>query len=45
MSMLKKVVGDPSLIVPMETFEVNKGLTYKEVPDAILDRYVRKLRN
>ncbi|XP_070039447.1 uncharacterized protein [Nicotiana tomentosiformis] len=28
-SMLKKVVGDPSLIIPIETIEVNEELTYE----------------
>ncbi|XP_070005652.1 uncharacterized protein [Nicotiana sylvestris] len=37
-SMLKKVVGDPSTIVPVETIEVNEELSYEEVPVAILDR-------
>jgi len=44
-SMLKKVVGDPSTIVPVETIEVNEELSYEEIPVAILDRQVRKLRN
>ncbi|XP_070025559.1 uncharacterized protein [Nicotiana sylvestris] len=44
-SMLKKVVGDPSAIVPIETIEVSEDLSYEEVPVAILDRQVRKLRN
>ncbi|XP_019239312.1 PREDICTED: uncharacterized protein LOC109219334 [Nicotiana attenuata] len=44
-SMLKKVVGDPSTIVSVETIEVNEELSYEEVPVAILDRQVRKLRN
>ncbi|XP_070032195.1 uncharacterized protein [Nicotiana tomentosiformis] len=44
-SMLKKVVGDPSLIVLVETIEVNEELTYEEIPIAILDRQVWKLRN
>ncbi|XP_070020221.1 uncharacterized protein [Nicotiana sylvestris] len=39
------VVGDLSSIVPVETIEVNKELSYEEVPVAILDRQVRKLRN
>ncbi|XP_070010447.1 uncharacterized protein [Nicotiana sylvestris] len=43
--MLKKVVGDPSTIVPVESIEVNEELSYKEIPVAILDRQVRKLRN
>ncbi|XP_070023124.1 uncharacterized protein [Nicotiana sylvestris] len=40
-----KVVGDPSTIVPVETIEVNEELSYEEVPVAILDRQVQKLRN
>ncbi|XP_070010648.1 uncharacterized protein [Nicotiana sylvestris] len=44
-SMLKKVVGDPSTIVPIEDIEVNEELSYEEIPVAILDRQVRKLRN
>ncbi|XP_070042687.1 uncharacterized protein [Nicotiana tomentosiformis] len=44
-SMLKKVVGDPSLIVPVEAIEVNVELTYEEIPVAIIDRKVRKMRN
>ncbi|XP_070049268.1 uncharacterized protein [Nicotiana tomentosiformis] len=39
-SMLKKVVGDLSLIVPVETIEVNKELTYEEIPVIILDRRI-----
>ncbi|XP_070032347.1 uncharacterized protein [Nicotiana tomentosiformis] len=42
--MLKKVVGDPSLIDPVETIKVNEELTYEEIPVAILDRQVQKLR-
>ncbi|XP_070032169.1 uncharacterized protein [Nicotiana tomentosiformis] len=39
------VVGDPSAIVSVETIEVNKELSHEEIPVAILDRQVRKLRN
>ncbi|XP_070004082.1 uncharacterized protein [Nicotiana sylvestris] len=39
------VVGDSSTIVPAETIEGNEELSYEEVPIAILDRQVRKLRN
>ncbi|XP_070014045.1 uncharacterized protein [Nicotiana sylvestris] len=42
---LRKVVGDPSTIMPVDTIEVNEELSYEEVPVAILDRQVRKLRN
>ncbi|XP_070010213.1 uncharacterized protein [Nicotiana sylvestris] len=41
----RKVVGDPSTIVPIETIEVNEELSYEEVPTAVLDRHVQKLRN
>ncbi|XP_070002363.1 uncharacterized protein [Nicotiana sylvestris] len=44
-SILKKEAGDPSTIVPVETIEVNDELSYEEVPVAIFDRQVRKLRN
>ncbi|XP_019242092.1 PREDICTED: uncharacterized protein LOC109222153 [Nicotiana attenuata] len=44
-SILKKVDGDSSLIVPVETIEVNEELTYEEIPVSILDMQVRKLRN
>ncbi|XP_070010128.1 uncharacterized protein [Nicotiana sylvestris] len=44
-SMLKKVVGDPSTIVLVETIEINEELSYEEVLVAILDKQVRKLRN
>ncbi|XP_070057158.1 uncharacterized protein [Nicotiana tomentosiformis] len=39
-SMLKKVVGDPSLIIPVDTIEVNEELTYEEIPVAVIDRQV-----
>ncbi|XP_070056839.1 uncharacterized protein [Nicotiana tomentosiformis] len=44
-SMLKKVVGDLSLIAPVETIEVNEELTYEEIPISILDMQVQKMRN
>ncbi|XP_070014200.1 uncharacterized protein [Nicotiana sylvestris] len=44
-SMLKKVVEDPSVIVPIEAIEVDEELSYEEIPVAILDGQVRKLRN
>ncbi|XP_070054365.1 uncharacterized protein [Nicotiana tomentosiformis] len=44
-SMLKKVVGYPSGIVPVETIEISEVLSYEEILVAILDRQVWKLRN
>ncbi|XP_070017448.1 uncharacterized protein [Nicotiana sylvestris] len=44
-SMMKKVIGDSSLIMPVETIEANEELSYEEILVAILDRQVRKLKN
>ncbi|WMV25023.1 hypothetical protein MTR67_018408, partial [Solanum verrucosum] len=44
-SLLKKCVGDPASIVPLESVAVNDSLTYEEVPVEILDRQVQRLRN
>ena len=44
-SMLRKCIGDPSHITPIEDVQVTGDLTYEEVPIAILDRQVKKLRN
>ncbi|WMV40704.1 hypothetical protein MTR67_034089 [Solanum verrucosum] len=43
-SMLKKCMGNPSLIVPIENVGINDSLSYEEIPVHILDRQVRKLR-
>ena len=44
-SMLKKWLGDPVCILPIERLEVNENLSYEEFPIEILDRQVIKLRN
>ncbi|WMV54915.1 hypothetical protein MTR67_048300 [Solanum verrucosum] len=44
-SLLKKCVGDPTLILPLESVVAKDSLTYEEVPVAILNRQVRRLRN
>nr|XP_004250664.1 uncharacterized protein LOC101265398 [Solanum lycopersicum] len=44
-SMLQKCIGDPSRITLTEDVQVTGDLTYEEVPTAILDQQVRKLRN
>ena len=43
-SLLKKCVGDPASIVPLESVAVQNGISYKDVPVEILDRHVRRLR-
>ncbi|WMV29710.1 hypothetical protein MTR67_023095 [Solanum verrucosum] len=44
-SMLKKCVGDPTSIVPLEGLGVKEKIFYEEVSIEILDRQVKKLRN
>ena len=43
-SMLKKCLGDPSLIVPTDNVFIKENLSYEEVRGQILDRQVHKLR-
>ncbi|XP_049366670.1 uncharacterized protein LOC125831555 [Solanum verrucosum] len=43
-SMLRKCIGDPSCIMPIEKICIAEDLPYAEVLIAILDRQVRKLR-
>ncbi|XP_070013771.1 uncharacterized protein [Nicotiana sylvestris] len=43
-SMLRKSIGDPSRVVHIKDVKVIEDLSYEEVPMAILDRQVRKLR-
>ncbi|KAL3363282.1 hypothetical protein AABB24_012529 [Solanum stoloniferum] len=44
-SMLKKCIGDPVSILPLESLGVDENLSYEKVPVEILDRQVKKLRN
>ncbi|WMV47516.1 hypothetical protein MTR67_040901 [Solanum verrucosum] len=43
-SMLKKCMGDSSLIISIENIEIKDRLPYEEIPVQILDCQVRKLR-
>ena len=43
-SILKKCLANPSLIVPTENVGIKDNLCYEEVPVQILDRQVCKLR-
>ncbi|WMV47029.1 hypothetical protein MTR67_040414 [Solanum verrucosum] len=43
-SMLKKCMGNPSLIIPTEYIGMKDSLSYEEFHIQILDRQVRKLR-
>ncbi|WMV33634.1 hypothetical protein MTR67_027019 [Solanum verrucosum] len=43
-SMLKKCMRDPSLIIPTEDIGIKDCLSYEEIPVQILDRQVHKLR-
>ncbi|WMV07859.1 hypothetical protein MTR67_001244 [Solanum verrucosum] len=42
--MLKKCMGDPSIIIPIEDIGIKDRLSYEEIPVQILDRQVCKLR-
>ena len=44
-SMLRKYVPHPSHILQTQEIQVDKDLSYEEVPVAIVDRQIRKLRN
>ncbi|WMV24954.1 hypothetical protein MTR67_018339 [Solanum verrucosum] len=44
-SMLRKYIGDLSRITHTDDVHVTEDLNYEEVPIAILDRQVKKLRN
>ncbi|XP_069151865.1 uncharacterized protein [Solanum lycopersicum] len=44
-SLLKKCVGDPTSIVPLESVAVKDSLSYEDVPIKILDLHIRRLRN
>ncbi|KAF3668716.1 putative LRR receptor-like serine/threonine-protein kinase MRH1-like [Capsicum annuum] len=44
-SMLKKYIGDHSLVFPIEEIKVTDSLSYEEEPVQILDRQVIRLRN
>ncbi|WMV19547.1 hypothetical protein MTR67_012932 [Solanum verrucosum] len=43
-SMLKKCMSDPSLIIPTEDIGIKDSLSYEEIHVQILDRQVRKLK-
>ena len=44
-SLLKNCVGDPALIVPLESVAVKDSLSNEDVPVEIIDRQVKRLRN
>lgn len=44
-SMLKKCIGDPASIIPLEGLGVDESLSYEEVPVEIPDLKVKRLRN
>ena len=44
-SLLKKCVGDPASIVPLQSVEVKDSISYEDVLVEILEQQVRRLRN
>ena len=43
--MVKKCIGNPESILPIEGLDVKENLSYKEVLVEILDHQVKRLRN
>lgn len=43
--MLRKYIGNPYFVVPIESFGVKDSLSNKEISVKILDRQVRRLKN
>ena len=43
--MLRKCIGDPVSILPVECLRVKEDISYEEVPVEILDHQVKKFRN
>lgn len=41
-SMLRKCIGDPSLVVPLEGMGIIDSLFYEEIPIEVLDRPIRR---
>ncbi|TMW83186.1 hypothetical protein EJD97_002549, partial [Solanum chilense] len=44
-SMLKKCIGDPVSVLPIDGLGVKEHLSCEEVPVGILDRHVKKIQN
>ena len=44
-SMLKKLLGDPSSVLHVECFRVDEEFPYEKVPIEILDRHIKRRRN
>ena len=44
-SMLKKCIGDPERILPIEGLGVKDNLSYEDFPIQILESQVKRLRN
>ena len=44
-SMLKKCLGDPASILPVEGLGVDEDLSYEYIPVKLVDGQVRRLRN
>ncbi|XP_070010746.1 uncharacterized protein [Nicotiana sylvestris] len=44
-SMLQKCIGDTTQVVPINDVQITEELKYDEIPVAILDQQIRKLRN
>ena len=44
-SSIKKCIGDPAIVVPIQSIDIQNSLSYEEIPVEILDYQTRRLRN
>ncbi|KAF3682913.1 ATP-dependent DNA helicase DDM1 [Capsicum annuum] len=44
-SLLKKCIGDPEVVVPIQSIDIQNSLSSEEIPVEILDYQTRRLRN
>ena len=44
-SLIKKCIGDPTVVVPIQSIDVQNGLSYDEILVKILDYHTHRLRN
>lgn len=44
-SLLKKCIGDPAVIVPLEGIDIQNDLSFEEVLVQILNHQIRRLRS
>ena len=44
-SFLKKCIGDPTVVIPIQSVNIQNSLSYEDIPVKILDYQTHRLRN